>query len=188
MSQSLDGHLKTIVSIAIKTTIGYIPVVGPLISAFISEYQSQFQSDESNKRILEIASSIKRDPSFRVPLRIEILEMIDKTNLPEYDLQLNYKLFDEWLIQFDSDMNIAEKAYLYGLIVLTQTNNKLGGRAGNGDAISVVLSKAASIVKEIEQSVLLDQSVSFCYYWRLSHFIKRIARDELSSIAVLARP
>lgn len=187
MSQSLDGHLKTIVSIAIKTTIGYIPVVGPLVSAFISEYQSQFQSEASNKRILEIASLIKRDPSFRVPMRMEILERIDTTHLPEYDLRLNCKLFDDWLIQLDSDMNVAEKAYLYGLIVFVQANNKLGGRAGNDDATSVVLSKAASIAKEIEESVLLDQSVSFCYYWRLSHFIKRVVRDELSSIAVLGK-
>lgn len=189
-----QSHLNTIVSIAFKTAVGSIPVVGALAGAIVSEYQQKFTSDISNRQLLDLASALKRDAKFLIPLRFEILNkhihepytsgMNDLNIILPENYNENLIHFQDWLHSCDSEMNVAEQAYFHSLILLSLNNNFQHLECGQNEVVDIVLEKTAIITKNIESCMLLDSYTGLFFYWRLAHFLKMSVKNENAAIAV----
>lgn len=168
-----EDTLKKIASFTLKTSISFIPIIGPILSSVYSEIEQEIGSSESKKITDKIIKKMKEDSSNLIITRKENLDFITKElgnsrNLTDLIEDEKYKTF-----------NITERLILFSG-KLRQENltesSKLNERYSEDNKI-IILDYIYDFVTECEEELWVEDDLLSILYYEISTFLYKLSKN-----------
>lgn len=163
---SKEDVLNRLTSFAIKTSIGFIPIIGPVLSSGIGEVEQYYSDNAFKNQTLEIIERLKKDKDNLIGLRNESINPILNDSLLE-----NLK-FDEWLKKYNylcKDFNIAERMLAFCWRVKQET---FAVSTYSEDDKLKIIGALYEFICECESEVWVEDELRAELYFVISAFLK----------------
>lgn len=108
--------INKILSFGVRTAIGYIPVVGPVISSGLGEIESHIRDHNDAKVTSDIINRLKNDRNNLIPIYSHNLQIINEAIHYSDDLDL-ISWCDKYLDKSEQ-LNLTEKMYAFSFKLL----------------------------------------------------------------------